>query len=853
MAEEESELKKEVKDEEKEEVKGDESKEGPKELEADAPTDKRAKVKEGSVAWNFEDATLNTMPVNGGKMLMPLTEGGMQYLLACVRSNTGIKSGRYMFEVRILETLHPFEQNASRVYMSRNCVRVGLSQSKSSLFLADGPENLCFDGDGFFYHGKNRTRTNAKFHKDQTVAVLVNLDSASANANTVSLFINGQRATEPIALPEEMKGKTLFPTVNYKNVSLDANLGPVPRVPLPFSCTMISSAAVEDVETSVVSKKRPDGKSEFVMPVGLPDMGYFDWVDQFLAENPGYVELSDRMILDWASKSGIWNRKTVGAGSNDKPEASTGVAGIDDWSITRVAAAVAPTFPRNYVLPELKSNLVPAERKDFLERFIAQDFHRRAIVLMGEPDKSYREFIQTKMLQEKEKQAEFERKKKAQEAERKRQAEERKRKAAEHQKSLELAKKRRLAQEAGEEEPGEDETAEAEAESATATAEAEAEALEEVEAPVELTEEEKALKYLPNTSVDIAERELARSYASFTLPKTSEGFDQVDFVWEKEEPCGKFLKSWVLEKKQTQRAEELVVGDDFKQLSSEWLKTVGEWRRCQNEWKDPNRRRAAKEKKEEEAKKQLEEEKKTLIEAGDEEGAKALEEKGIESIISMEEIDMENLDVFSVEDIKDIGNGEPLFADFAFEDWVLLSTRYDLHLLIHSFKKDLDDPDRPSFPLKHLPYYYNKYFRKPWSFQQFGVPEFNDLLELLKDSISLNGEGQEGHLKADDDLAVPLERFVKLTEDNRRERQRRIDAGDETARLKFSKPGPGPSPLAAGKNAPKGGGKSYGGKRSYPQAAAATQQAVAYNKQPRTTYVPQKGAYSQNRQSYGRS
>ena len=32
-------------------------------------------------------------------------------------------------------------------------------------------------------------------------------------------------------------------------------------------------------------------------------------------------------------------------------------------------------------------------------------------------------------------------------------------------------------------------------------------------------------------------------------------------------------------------------------------------------------------------------------------------------------------------------------------------------------------------------------------------------------------------MKADDDLAVPLERFVKLTEDNRRERQRRIDAG----------------------------------------------------------------------------
>ena len=37
----------------------------------------------------------------------------------------------------------------------------------------------------------------------------------------------------------------------------------------------------------------------------------------------------------------------------------------------------------------------------------------------------------------------------------------------------------------------------------------------------------KALKCLPSTSIDIAERELARSYASFALPKTSEGFDQV--------------------------------------------------------------------------------------------------------------------------------------------------------------------------------------------------------------------------------------------------------------------------------------------------------------------------------------
>lgn len=34
--------------------------------------------------------------------------------------------------------------------------------------------------------------------------------------------------------------------------------------------------------------------------------------------------------------------------------------------------------------------------------------------------------------------------------------------------------------------------------------------------------------------------------------------------------------------------------------------------------------------------------------------------------------------------------------DLSLKDWILLSTRFELHLLIHSFKRDLDDADRPS-------------------------------------------------------------------------------------------------------------------------------------------------------------
>ena len=70
---------------------------------------------------------------------------------------------------------------------------------------------------------------------------------------------------------------TFFKLRNADPRSLDANLGPVPRVPLPFSCTMISSAAVEDVETSVVSKKRHPGVGNLLGSFGKD----FFWEDAF--------------------------------------------------------------------------------------------------------------------------------------------------------------------------------------------------------------------------------------------------------------------------------------------------------------------------------------------------------------------------------------------------------------------------------------------------------------------------------------------------------------------------------------------------------------------------------------------
>jgi len=611
---------------------------------------------------------------------------------------------------------------------------------------------------------------------------------------------------------------------------------------------MIGTAATADVE--VAKTKTGTAKPEVVFPVGLPDQGYFSWVDQFMEKNPGYTELSDRKILEWAAKSGMYQTQQRGAagGSNDKPEARFGIPSMDDWSVSRVIAAIAPTAPRNYVLPELKANLVAADRENALLKFGSQDFKRKAVVVMGDPDQAFKDTVLAKLLEEKKAKVEAERKKKAAEEERKKLAEQRKQKAIEARKAAEEARKKRMRIKAGEEdeemkgeEGKEEEGKEEEAKEEEAKEEEpkeeepkeeeakEAEDVKMDDAPVELTEEEKSTVFLKTALPDLTERELAMSYASFSLPGKAEGFDDIAYAWQDEKKCAEHMKAWVMEKKLTNRAEDLTPGPEFKEAYAAWQKKLQEWRKAQQDFKDPARRKAAAEKKAEEAKKKLEEDKNTMIEAGDEEGAKKLEEEAqAKAAEPAEEVDLENLDVMAVEDILDVGGGEPLFANFTYEDWTLLSTRYELHLLFHSFKKDLNDPDRPSFGMKHLGYYYNKYYRKQWNFQQFGVKEFDDLIDLIKDSVSV--DSASGNPKADAAVDVDSESFVKLTEDNRRERQRRIDAGDETARLKFNRPQapirPGVAAGGAGGYG-KGGGKgkgapapapSYGQKRPYTPA-----------------------------------
>jgi len=733
--------------------------EKPKELEEDAPDAGREGLSEADRAVFLpEDTSLNTLLTVDGRVLTSLSDRGMQYLVAGARASVGLKSGRYMFEVKIVEYKNPAEPAGAKCPSPkpRNLLRVGFASNDLSVLLPDVAESVCFDSEGNFYTGKERKKVAQKFGHGQVVAVVLNLDATSTNANTMSMFVNGLRVCEPQPLPPSLVGKPLYPAVAYRNISLQVNFGPCALRPLPFKCHTVNCAAKSDL---VIKKPvhLEGGKRQVIFPICVPDEATFDWLDQFLSANKSHVELSDRAVLDWAAQSGIQRPKGYSwRTNNDKPDLGFGLSLLDDSSISEVVAAAVPAMERNFVVMAVKGNLVAEDRKAALERFAGSRFTKVAKVIMGESNAEYKAWIQKEMLASKRLKAEADARKKKQEFARKKLEEERKKKA-------EAAKKAREAKER--KNKGEDEAA-ADMEEEEAAAELEEE---EVEVqPVSLTDAEKALSFRKKDVPDLSPKEMSLSFAKFSIPSLEEGFDSIEFEWLPEDKSKEYLRDFVTARKLTERVEDLQPSEGFATRWAEWKKLLTSWKKKQQEFKDPAAKKKAA------AAKKAAEEKDGLEGNGNDEKPKM-------------QINAEDLDVFSVEDVMDVGSGEPLFAKYAYEDWALLSLRVELHLLIHAFRQDLGDPERTSFHESHLPFYYNKYYKLPFKVKNFGVDKLEDLIDMVKDTAEISGKSCLEAQLSDD---TPMDNFVKLTEDHRRDRLRRLDAGDETAQLKFARPAP---------------------------------------------------------------
>eukprot|EP00811_Abedinium_folium_P027199 NODE_4094_length_1938_cov_3.127002.p1 GENE.NODE_4094_length_1938_cov_3.127002~~NODE_4094_length_1938_cov_3.127002.p1 ORF type:complete len:454 (+),score=153.46 NODE_4094_length_1938_cov_3.127002:276-1637(+) len=272
----------------------------------------------------------------------------------------------------------------------------------------------------------------------------------------------------------------------------------------------------------------------------------------------------------------------------------------------------------------------------------------------------------------------------------------------------------------------------------------------EVPVAVELTEEEKAQRFPTSALHDVSEKELAKCYTRFALPTKEEGFDSIEYPWAPMAQCEQHFADWVLHRKRTLRVEGLQPNEWFNEKWAEWQKTLQAWRKNQNEWQ-----------------------------AGRKKVGKEEEEK-----VGKEEVEI--VDVMAVADVLDIGGGEPLCSRFEFEDWCLISLRAELHLLLHGFRRALDDADRPSFSEEHLPFYYQRFFKKPFEMQLYGNATSAAAVIAFARDVAVVGAKGLLEAKLQDDRSLDV--FMRLAEDNRRDRCRRMEAGDETAALKFTRP-----------------------------------------------------------------
>jgi len=790
--------------------------------EQDAPLAKGPKVKEAAKFYT-EDTTMNVM-VSGLNMLMPITDGGLQYLLAGCRSSIGLKSGRYMFEVKVLECMQPVEDPASkaRVPQPRTQVKVGVATAEASLFLGDGADSVCFDSEGVFtYDKKSKGLVGEKFSTGDIVTVVVNLDSDSPNVNTISLFKNGKRASKPQELPEALHGKPLFPAITFKNATLFHNFGPDPMAALPFKCNMVNEVLKKDASVKDTPAEPKDGKYDVLFPVVMPDEGGFAWLDQFLVDNPQYTEISGRALLNWCEKSGIHRPNgytALARTSNDVPGMGMGIAALDDLSVRRVLNSVAPIQKRHYVVMEVRGNLIKEEREASLERWTG--FRRVANVLMGEPPKPFQTASREKMLKQKQDMSNKEFKTKQHAAKQKwllqkKQKQLEKEKVAAAKKTafeIKLADHEKAKQEAAEKgEPEPDALVdEPEEEKEEQDEEEEPDPMDEDPPTVELTEEEQKSFFCKSQVPDIAAATLNTSFLKFGLPDKADGFDDISFGWSPKGKVEIYLKDWVKDKKIHSKLEEIQPGDAFIKKWGGWQKAVGAMKTKLAAYVAAEKKKVTDAEAKQAKKQTYETAKKKAEEEGKEPPAEEIEEGDDDDEIN---VDLGSIDVFSVDDIMNAGGEEPLFSKFGPEDWMLLGLRVELHLLSHAFVQDAADPDRSAVPVEHLGFYYQKYFKKTLTASAFGLKTTEELLALVKDTIIVYKGGPLkliGSMLPDE--METYNAFVMLTEECRRIRIRKIALGDQSAKLKFGQPG---MPLATGALA----GPALTG--SFPQHAAA--------------------------------
>merc|ERR1712203_523382 len=250
-----------------------------------------------------------------------------------------------------------------------------------------------------------------------------------------------------------------------------------------------------------------------------------------------------------------------------------------DGTIQKTMKKFATKQDRNYVIMDVRGNLIKEEREEFLKSFPSEKFRKVAHVQIGEPDSEFKKHTLEVTLKKKQaaSDAAFKTKQTAEkikrEAEKKKKAAEKAKKKAEKEKEA-AKKKAEDAKKEGDSKEKEEEKEEPEEEEEE---EKEEEVMEEDPPKVELTEEEKKLWFIKPTVPDLDSYTNNTSFAKYSIPSKEDGFDDVKYGWDKSAKSQAYLKKWIVEKKNNTVVEDLKPSDWFKKHQSTFDRTAKQW------------------------------------------------------------------------------------------------------------------------------------------------------------------------------------------------------------------------------------------------------------------------------------
>lgn len=253
--------------------------------------------------------------------------------------------------------------------------------------------------------------------------------------------------------------------------------------------------------------------------------------------------------------------------------------------------------------------------------------------------------------------------------------------------------------------------------------------------------------YLPKTrrEPDVLEKVVDQKFTEYSLPGDDEGFAHIHFIWKPKDEAEKYLTQWIVDKKATRVIANLKPSDWFLERHKAWQATLDVMRRKQKDLKVSSK-----------------------------EKDDGVQSEGILEISSDE--DLHKLD----------GAGAPIYALFKPEDWTLLQWRYELHLLVQAFVSDVDDAEHTGVPTEHLAHYFKVYYKRPFHPRDLNCSKISGVVELMSETFSIDDGAKRKPLLTKFARDTQIVAFVKVVEEARRDRLRRIEAGDESARLKLA-------------------------------------------------------------------